>query len=442
MDDIHIPREILRAVDQGRVSRRTLDEIKNEHLLSCCPHCRAEAAAYEAERRSGATVAKRIVQVVSILLERLAISISREAGRAERDLRELLTLSPEERLQRVERARDRFRSALLVKWLIEESRRFLPGRAAEAFHLAELARRVANRNPQMRGYFDLYVLATAHMANARRAAGDLNAAGQLFALTRQVMAEQGTTDPEVVARVDDLMGSLRKDQRRFAEAEKLLRRAVMLFELIHARHETARVLINLGETYRAWGDPDRAIQTTQSALLLLGPKSDLTLRVAGHYNLILQLVQAGRFEEAAEMLEADEGLFRKVQQLWLQIRLGWLRGDIAAGRGELEAAERAYLETRDGFVALGIGYDAAMVSLDLAVLYLRQGRTADVRRVAEEMLPIFEAQDVHREALAALALFQDAALQDQLTVEKALEVTAYLRVARNEPGLCFGWKRG
>ena len=34
------------------------------------------------------------------------------------------------------------------------------------------------------------------------------------------------------------------------------------------------------------------------------------------------------------------------------------------------AAERAYVETRDGFVAQGIGYDAAIVSLDLAVLYL------------------------------------------------------------------------
>lgn len=94
---------------------------------------------------------------------------------------------------------------------------------------------------------------------------------------------------------------------------------------------------------------------------------------------------------------------------WTQLRPLWLQADIAAGRGDLAAAERDYLATRDGFISQGIGYDAAMASLDLAVLYLRQGRTAEVRRLAEEMLPLFEAQDVHREALAALSLFLEAA---------------------------------
>lgn len=64
-----------------------------------------------------------------------------------------------------------------------------------------------------------------------------------------------------------------------------------------------------------------------------------------------------------------------------------------------------------------------------------------MRRIAEEMVPIFAAQDVHREALAALALFQEAARQDQLTVEKVREVTDYLRTARREPELRFRWKR-
>ena len=96
------------------------------------------------------------------------------------------------------------------------------------------------------------------------------------------------------------------------------------------------------------------------------------------------------------------------------------------------AAERDYLATREGFISQGIGYDAAMVSLDLAVLYLRQGRTAEVRQLAEEMLPLFEAQDVHREALATLSLFLEAARQDQLTVDMALEAAASLRSARRE----------
>ena len=93
---------------------------------------------------------------------------------------------------------------------------------------------------------------------------------------------------------------------------------------------------------------------------------------------------------------------------------------------------------RDGFIAAGNGYDAAMVSIeDLALLYVREGRVADVKRLAEEIFPIFQAQDVHREALAALVLFQDAARREELTARKVREIAAYLREARGRPDLRF-----
>jgi len=440
MDDIHLSREILHAVETGKLSPNVLDEIKTDHLLGRCPHCQAEVAAYEAARRAEASVLNQIFQTLSGLFDRVTALSSRDSSRAQRDLLELLRASPDERLQRIERARDRFRGAAFVTGLLEESRRCIPDRPAEAFDLADLARRAANRAPQIPGYFGLYVLSTAAMANARRAGGDLQEASELFATARRVLVEHGVTDPAVVARVDDLLGSLRKDQRRFLEAAKLLKRAAMQFELIEAHDDAAKALINLGAVYNHQKDVDRAIETTREALALLGRESELRLHLCGLYNLAFYLTGADRFEEAAELLEHNEDLFQKFPEPWTQLRLLWLRGDIAAGLGDLAAAERAYVETRDGFVAQGIGYDAAMVSLDLAVFYLRQGRRAEVRRIAEEMIPLFQAQDVHREALAALALFQEAARQGRLTVESALEVAAYLRRARNEPGLQFGWK--
>ena len=103
-----------------------------------------------------------------------------------------------------------------------------------------------------------------------------------------------------------------------------------------------------------------------------------------------------------------------------------------------DAAEKAFLEARDGFIAEGIGYDAAMVTVeDLALLYLREGRTADVKRLAEEILPIFQSQDVHREAVAALRLFQEAARQEQLTIQAVRDYVRYLRKARADPSRPF-----
>lgn len=178
----------------GRSLPNLLDDIKTQHLLSRCPHCRAEVEAYEAERRAGTSVVSWVFQIVSSLLRRLIPVSDRENQRARRDLDEILSWPHEEREERIKRARSRFRSPVLVKLLLEESRRSLP---SEALHLAEMARVVVNRNPRMSSYFDLYALATAHIANACRASGDLRAAHQVFTAVRRVMPEHGVTDPAV-----------------------------------------------------------------------------------------------------------------------------------------------------------------------------------------------------------------------------------------------------
>jgi hypothetical protein len=76
------------------------------------------------------------------------------------------------------------------------------------------------------------------------------------------------------------------------------------------------------------------------------------------------------------------------------------------------------------------GYDAAMASLDLALLYLKEGRTADVLPLAEEMAALFEARDVHREAVAAVLLFREAAQRDEVTAGMVRELAARLETAR------------
>jgi hypothetical protein len=53
------------------------------------------------------------------------------------------------------------------------------------------------------------------------------------------------------------------------------------------------------------------------------------------------------------------------------------------------------------------------------------------------MHPIFAAHDVHREAAAALILFQEAVRQETVTIEMALEVAKYLEAARTDPTLQF-----
>jgi len=47
-------------------------------------------------------------------------------------------------------------------------------------------------------------------------------------------------------------------------------------------------------------------------------------------------------------------------------------------------------------LAEGIPYDTALVSLEIATLYAEQGRTAELKRLAAGMLPIFSSLHIHR----------------------------------------------
>jgi Tfp pilus assembly protein PilF len=97
----------------------------------------------------------------------------------------------------------------------------------------------------------------------------------------------------------------------------------------------------------------------------------------------------------------------------------------------------ALSEVREYFQKAEIDYDFALVTLELAVLHLEEGRTARVRELAEEMLWIFQRQKVHKEALAALMLFRRAAQLEEAQAEWTSRLVQYLYRAQHNPGLRF-----
>ncbi|HEV7508258.1 MAG TPA: hypothetical protein VGS07_25475 [Thermoanaerobaculia bacterium] len=439
MADIHLTRDLLWAVTRGQLPASVVTQIGTQHLMSLCATCRQEITAFQRERAAPVTDDyDRVFHLLPAVLAEQVPRLEREQRGAARDLEELLALSREERIRKVERARNRFRSPTLVRLLVTESRKRVQADADEALHLARLGRLVAHCNPQIPGAFDLIALTTAQMANACRAGNDRRQAEEHFGHARYVITHHGVTDTEILARVDYMEGSLRLDQRLFSQAEELLARAAMLYRVSGDALETSRVLVTLGNLYCFRGDLPLAIETTTAALKGMQGHADPRLYLCARYNLTSFLTEDGQYEDAADMLSVDEDLYREFPEAWTQLRLTWLRGKIAAGRGESIAAEKALLAARDGFIASGHGYDAAMVAVeDLTLLYLREGRASDVKRLAEEIIPIFQSQDVHREALAALRLFQEAARQEQLTVQVVREYAKYLRHARTDPSLPF-----
>jgi tetratricopeptide (TPR) repeat protein len=409
MSNTHLTRELLRAVARGELPPRVVVQVGLEHLTSICPRCRAEFVAWQSERapHRGADYS-RTFAILPRMLEEQAPRLERERKRARRDLELLLSLPPAERPGRVRRARTRFRGQALASSLLEESRQQAQVDARSSLHLAELARTVVERSPGVAGELDLMALANAYVANAHRALGELHAAAERFAHARHFVAHGEITDPEVLARIDELEGSLRKDQRLFEEAEKLLARAALLFRTAGSTRQNVHVLIKLADVRFYSGDVERAVETLRPALEILDREHDGRTYLSARHNLAIYLTELGRPLEAAKILDAERELYARFPEPSTQLRLSWLEARIAAGERNAAAAEGLFQATRDGFVREGCPFHAALVALDLMRLYLGEGETGEVRRLAEEVLPVFQAQDARRETRRLHRYLRDA----------------------------------
>lgn len=368
MSDIHVTRELLRAVANGDLPPRVLAEIGLQHLLKLCPHCREEVAAFQRERDAPASY-DAALRVLPVVLEKQAADLEAKTAAARKDLRELLRLTPEERLRRIHRASNRFRGITLARLLLDEAKKHMPARPQTVHELAEAAEAVLLRTPDSPGLYDLFARAVAYRGNAKRAQGEILAAGEILRHARGLMRNKGATDPLVYAEVDWIEGALLKDQRQFKEAEELLVRAASLYGLTGTKEEAAQPLITLGLLYYDRGDARRAIEAMRTAADMMGPKADPRLYLCIQHNLTLFLAESGDYRAAAEALHKNAKLYRHFPDLWTSSRQTWLRGKIALGLGSLEEAEFLLLDARNGFMAQNISYDAAKVSLDLARIY-------------------------------------------------------------------------
>ena len=434
MPHLHITRELLWAVLRNEVSREVLEKAVVAALGDSCPFCREEIAAWERERRVSPTEREVFLRALPPLLEqkhREEVAAVRIAGR---DLRKLLTFPLEERLKKIGRAVERFRSPMLARLLLDRCKKEMPADMRLAQELAKTADAVLRRTPDSSEVADLWARTSAYLGNAARYFDNLPEAERRFAFARSLVTNGGVTDPAVTAEIDSCEAMLYMEQRLFGRAEALLVRSISQYFVAGTLTEAAHPLVTLGLVYYHRGSLQRAIETTRLAAESVSPRQDLRLYVSARFNLALFSWEARDPRTALEILETDRKLFAKLKDSYTRLRIVWLRGKIAAGRGKGDEAERAYLEAREGFIRDRVAFDAALVSLDLAILYGRQARWSEVRRLAGEMHQIFEAQAVHREAMAAVLLFQEAAQEEKLTVERLEEIAFSLRKARWTPG--------
>ncbi|HEX5718600.1 MAG TPA: hypothetical protein VF179_20740 [Thermoanaerobaculia bacterium] len=290
-------------------------------------------------------------------------------------------------------------------------------------------------SPDLRGphqLADLQARTWAERGNARRVADDLPGAEADLAHGLE-RAGQGTGDPRLLARLLDLTASLRTDQRRFDEAAQLLDWVYGIHRDLGEGHEAGRALISKSNAAAYALDIDTAVRLLGEGLALIDAERDPKLVLAAVHNLLSHLVDGGQIAEAKRVLDESRALYSAHGGLLERLKGGWLEGRIALALADPAEAERSFQEVRSGFAQAGIPYDMALVSLDLAALWLEQGRTREIQALLGETVAIFEARGIRREAIAALLMLQEAIERESVTASLLRTVASELQRLAGEP---------
>jgi tetratricopeptide (TPR) repeat protein len=412
VEDQHLTPELLDALVRKELPPLVLSGLTWKHLLAVCPDCAAGVEAWQsrvAGKHSYDAAFEGAQRRVDEEVARAAEASSERKAR--RELQDLLRTEAPKRSAKVRRGSKRFRNLALANLLLDECIAHLNADPREALAFAQLAREVALRATEP-GSDEQAVTALAWVGNCLRACGSLPEATEAIAAARSELHEKSLTDPLVFADLDRFEGMLLKDRRLLAEAESLLSRSKLIYRLTRQQVNVNRALLVLSSVHKLQGRLDEALNDLHEACRSIDREKNPYLYLAARHNLATLYYEHGEIEAARSVLEDMREEYDRSDNQIVVLQRTWLEGRIARGEERFQEAERFLQRAAVGFEKLEIGYDTALVALDLAELYLAEGKSAAVKGLAERLQPVLAFSDLHQEAIAALVLFQNAAAQE------------------------------
>ncbi len=441
------PAEIA-GLTQGTLPRAARQRLVT-HLLRGCPHCSrllapglAPLRAVPAAPQALAPFAPRAQAALpdGDAADLYELPVARACAAAVRRMRAPMPADPGRGAPPMPAADEQARRGpLRVEMLMAASWELRYSDAHEMVRLAELARFAAERlSPARYGQeetADLRARVWAELANAHRVAAELPEADR--AMARAVAWQhRGSGDPWLLVRIADLMASLLADQRRLTEAGDLLGMVHRFYHRNGERNLAGRALISRGIFAGYDNDSRAALALLAEGLESIDPYEDGQLAAQAVQAIVWNLVNCGRFRQARIHLWRSRPLLARHGGSLHLLRLRWLEGRIHAGLRNFGRAEGELAAARLGFEAAGSPYNAALTSLDLAAVWLQQGKTKQVRQLVEEMIAVFRALRIAREAVAALLILREACDRDAASLDQLRSVALLLTELERQP-----WRR-
>lgn len=432
---MHLDREVLYDFLLGKLASHRNRQVVR-HLLTGCEACRKVSR----EVWEGTTPPEEIdLSAIAAQVWKRGRAFDREKEEAPALVAELASLTPERQVL-VARNSARFQTRAVCELLCEEAADNCSSNSELAVHQAGLATLLAAAmpgEPYGKGVAnDVRARAASVLGHAQRTCSRLFEAEEAFQQAEELL-DLGSSDPATLGRVWYFKAFLRHDQRRFEEAIELFQRAGREFAAAADDHLVASTRVDLASTLREIGDLAGAVRNVREGLAQLDLERSPRMGLVAKHNLTLFLQELGQTEEATRLIGELLPLHARLGGAVDKVRLRWLEGKIAHLQGKIDRAQEAFEEVREEFIARSIPYDVALVSLDLAAVHLSRERFAEVLQLAGEMLTVFRALEIDREAIAAVLFLERATAARRVTLGLLAELASYLKRARERPGLTF-----
>src|SRR5579872_5975418 len=290
---------------------------------------------------------------------------------AEALLEALVDLPAAERLSAVLRE-ERFGEPHLAELLLEKSLRAQPREARGSEEMARLAYAVALRSGAKAGgeySASLKVRACCLLGNALRLLGDLEAADRSFQVATRYFG--GALAGPERRMFNEMVAHLRLAQGRVDEALALLGRAGALCEEDGDLHRQGICLAWAGLICLDHDEVERASPLLARARIALEPAEEPALACRVRLGLALCQAASGRPDRATWLIDEARTLYAQVGDAESLARFFWAEGKVAAQAGASQEALDLLLAARRRWIGLGRLQDAALATLDAALVMAR-----------------------------------------------------------------------
>ena len=338
-------------------------------------------------------------------------------------------------------AKDRIPSRGFVDRLANESQQWMHEDPDRAMQMADLslaaALRFAETVRDERQGFDARARALIQLANVyRRCRSDFAHADSLLG-EAEVLLEQGAGDPYLRAERLRVLGLMRNEQTKCQEALRAIDHVWHINAALDDQGALGQTLVERGIVLAEADRFSEAIDQLRLAVGLIDVIESERFPFIATHNLAFWHSENDDLEVAIDLLTVAEEWCARVGMRSDRLRVLWTRARQLAQVEDLERASADFLAARDGFLDMGLAFDASHVALDHAGVLLKLERYGELKDMSRESYEIFSSRGLHAEALAALRYLDDAVQADRVDDEVFQYVYTFVRALQANSGLRF-----